>query len=74
MPFLETPGEIADWIADQLLIYECHNPKCPTPRGDHCHECECRTCFVDGMTDRIRRSVCNEIQLRLGVEPMKQHN
>lgn len=51
----ETPGELADAIADMLGIYGI-GPEF----GDHPDECECRMCFVIRMEDRIRDSVEND--------------
>jgi len=56
MPYLETPDELADHLADLLGIYGAH--------GDQCTEQKpCRVCWVPGMTERIRSSVLNEQRL-----------
>ena len=61
MPYLETPGELADAIADLVGYYG------PGPEiGDHPDECDCRMCWVGAMEDRIRESVKNEDRLTTG--------
>lgn len=58
MPNLETPGELADELANLMGVYGSHTPRC----GDHASlkTCECRICFVTELTARIRQSVANE--------------
>ena len=59
MPYIETPEELADHLADLLGIYE--DPKHPvSPAGDHMDGCKCRMCWVSVVADRMRRAVKNE--------------
>lgn len=63
MPYLETPDELADAIADMVGIYGgCPRGFDGEPDAD-CQECKCRIGFVAEMTDRIQRSVANERRL-----------
>lgn len=60
MPYLETPGELADAIADLCGIYGAHDdgaPSCNDPRRS------CRMCFTSAMAIRIRGAVANEAVL-----------
>jgi hypothetical protein len=64
---LETPGELADWLADKMGIYG--DPNCVNPtgiEGDDMHDddCNCRVFWVPRMADRIRSAVKNEEALR----------
>lgn len=59
MPYLETPEELADNIADLLGIYESP-PMVGNLDTDHPQDCKCRICFVTEMTDRIIDSVKNK--------------
>lgn len=56
MPYLETPAELAEWVADQVGVYGA------------CQEYEahenCRCCFVAELTRRIRDARDNEIFLK----------
>lgn len=52
MPFIETPQDIAEELADALGIYGAVE--------EHEESCSCRVCFVIEMTERIRQSVENE--------------
>lgn len=52
MPFIETPEDIAEELADTLGIYGAAK--------EHNENCKCRVCFVVDMTDRIRQAVRNE--------------
>ncbi len=66
MPYLETPNELADWLADQVYptgVYE--DPECTARRGDEDHtaDCNCRVFWVPAMADRIRQAVQNETRL-----------
>lgn len=54
MPYLETPDELADYLADRLGIYGSHVE-------DEAEEC--RICFTMAMAHRIRAAVENENQL-----------
>jgi len=54
MPYLETPRELAEHIADLCGIYGC-GPE----EGDHPDDCKCRICFVVEMQSRILVSVQN---------------
>jgi len=44
MPNLETPGELSDWLADQIGVWGADD----------------RSPWVADVTERIRRSVANE--------------
>lgn len=57
MPFLETPDELADEIADCIGVYGAHDDKCSANRP-------CRVCFVSDLTARIRASVLNDSPAR----------
>lgn len=60
MPYLETPAELAEWVADQVGVY-----------GGGCGEqvpCNCRCCFVAELTQRIRDARDNEIFLKKRVD------
>lgn len=52
MPYVETPQDIAEEVADQIGVYGAAE--------EHDDDCECRVCFVTGLTERIRISVENE--------------
>lgn len=54
MPYIETPSELADSIADLLGIYGSHK------EDEDTDPCPCRVCFVSTMTERIQASVRNE--------------
>ncbi len=54
MVYLETPEELADKIADWCGVYGSHTDGEKNP---------CRICFVDEVTERIRKSVENEAKL-----------
>ena len=54
MPHLETPAELAEWLADQCYIYETDD------------DGERRPHWVSDVTERIRESVKNEQLLREG--------
>lgn len=54
MPFIETPTELAEALADLLGIYGAHEEDEPKI---------CRVCFVSDMTMRIGQSVINELRL-----------
>jgi hypothetical protein len=51
MPYLETPDELAEFLANQLGIYGAHE-------DGEANECRC--CFVAGVKERIRNAVKNE--------------
>ena len=51
MPFIETPTDLAETIADQLGIYGAHEDS---------EVVTCRVCFVPELVKRIRDSVENE--------------
>ena len=64
MPYLETPSDLADHLADKLGIYS--DPRCgdTAERLDvHVDDCECRVWWVPNMAERIRQAVKNERQL-----------
>ena len=52
MPFLETPPELADRLANLCGVYGAHD-------SDR-EPCRCRVCFCVEMAGRIRESVANE--------------
>lgn len=58
MPYIETPRELAEAIADLIGVYGGGE--------DHPDDCKCRMCFVDMIEKRIWRSVENGA--RLGVD------
>jgi hypothetical protein len=60
MPFIETPDDIAERLADKLGIYGGHGD------GDGAADCRCRDCFVPELVDRMRASVDNERRLDAG--------
>lgn len=60
MPYIETPDELAEWMADYKGVYEDSQGSPDEATGDHREDCECRMCFVDALTSRIRASVKNE--------------
>ena len=58
MPYLETPQELAEDIADRIGIYG------GGPENDkHPNNCNCRLCFVEIMANRIINSVKNKERL-----------
>jgi hypothetical protein len=58
MPYLETPQDLAEDIADKLGIYG------NIPENDeHLDNCNCRLCFVEIMIDRIKNSVINNLSI-----------
>lgn len=59
MPYLETPDELAEDIADMCGVYGS-SPEDNT----HPEDCKCRICFTIGIAERIRQSVQNEFKLR----------
>lgn len=64
MPHVETPAELADWLADQMGVYGA------CPEGNHDAESpHCRPCFVSEITTRIRQAVANEKLLAGAQEP-----
>lgn len=71
MPYLETPDELADEIAD---IAEadgaCSAPDLERCSPDATDRDSCRTCFVSAMAARIRNSVRNERLLNAGAKAM----
>lgn len=75
MPNFETPGELAELLADWLGIYGSlpqydngpqHDLDCQCEHEEHCR---CRMCFVLPMTARIRQSVKNEKALNSQAPP-----
>ncbi len=56
MPFLETPDELADHLADLMGIYQ--DSRCD--EGEHVDDCDCRVGWVPAMADRIRSAAANE--------------
>ncbi len=64
MPYLETPEELADHLADGFYIYG----GCTKADDDWRAECKgCRICWKEQMTERIRQAVANERQLQAKV-------
>lgn len=64
MPYVEIVGELATDIADMIGITEREDTI--TGRGlskVHKPECNCRVCFIEKMSKRIRLSVENEKKL-----------
>lgn len=55
MPYLETPSELADSLADLIGIYGVHQED---------EKQNCRICFCSEMIERIKQSVINENRLR----------
>ena len=53
MPYIETPSDLAEKIADLCGVFGAG------PDDDHADDCPCRICFVVGMEYRIRESVKN---------------
>ncbi len=65
MPYLETPGELAEALADAADIYS--DPTCPAVQSfdsdvclEHAPRCNCRINWVARVEQRIRDSVKNE--------------
>lgn len=67
MPYLETPPELAEELADMLGINGCVPEGCdgnsPDLDVDHPGDCKCRLCFTIDITERIRQVVKNEARL-----------
>jgi hypothetical protein len=61
MPYIETPDELADAIADMAGIYGgCNEEENRRENGViDCTKCTCRIGFVADMSARIWRSVAN---------------
>ena len=57
-PYLETPEELAEQIADWAGVYGAG------PDGDHPADCKCRLCFVGMVEQRIRASLANETKVK----------
>lgn len=51
---IETPDELAEFLANALGVYGAHDQRCALKVY------KCRCCFVTAMTARIRESVANE--------------
>jgi hypothetical protein len=65
MPHLETPDELADFLADQVGVYGAHEDGVCTEQRP------CRPCYVSELTARIRQSVKNEALLgSMAPEPL----
>ena len=58
MPNLETLPELAEAIADMAGVYGGR-----LDSGDHPYGCRCRSCFVEDMTERIRKACANEAMI-----------
>jgi hypothetical protein len=61
MPYIETPEELVDDLADLFGVYGAHTEgtDCPDdPRK------MCRVCFIHHIAARVRRSVKNEADLK----------
>ena len=69
MPFIETPQDLAEELANWLGIYEdvrCHSlPDTQDIYGDreHAEDCNCRVFWVPLMINRIRKAVQNEMEM-----------
>ncbi len=75
MPYLITPSELADELADIFGVYGAHDKECgldpenPLERVDSTtmkgilKAKPCRVCWVELVTARIRDSVANEKRL-----------
>ncbi len=61
MPYIETPNELADELADLVGVYGAH------PDGAECVDLRkmCRMCFVDVVSNRIRASVKGESDMKM---------
>jgi len=55
MPYIETPADIAEDMANQIGVYGAAE--------EHGDDCSCRVCFVIELTARIRQSVEHENML-----------
>lgn len=58
MPYLETPEELAEDLADQVGVYGTG-----TETGGHPEGCPCRICWVMGIVQRMRQAVAWEQRL-----------
>jgi len=77
MPYLQTPGEMADELADLFGVYGGHHEACgyynrettatPTALLDFLKARPCRICWNSVVEARIRSTVKNEE--RLGAKP-----
>ena len=68
MPYIETPDELAEKIADYANVYSRNGCECGCAAeggGDHDESCICRLCFVGDIEKRIRQSARNEKILML---------
>jgi len=70
---VETPEELATWIADVFGVYGC-TPACTALHGEdgHPESCLCRSCFVLSVTARMRRSVAYECRKEQRREEIQQ--
>lgn len=62
MLYVETPAELAEWLADTFGQYSCPR-SCRATHDElrgHPEACWCRQCFVLEVTHRIRAAVANE--------------
>ncbi len=69
MPHLETPDELAEWVADWLGVYGSVLDDDHDARSHKASKC--RVCFVAELAQRIRDSVENEQALQLGAGAVK---
>lgn len=69
MPYLETPEELADHLADLLGIYQ--DPRCNLDEDQHAERCNCRAWWVPRMADRIRCAAGNEVLLRAAAPALR---
>lgn len=54
MGSVETLTDIAEEMADKFGIYGCHQPdKNAGPEDGHPENCQCRICYVIGLTTRM---------------------
>ena len=77
MPYMETPNDLADHLADLLGIYE--DGRCSSEDGvlhdrpegqerQHIPDCDCRVFWVPLMAQRIKDAVDTERSIREGLE------
>lgn len=60
MPYIETPDELADHIADLAGVYDGCDKANEGEIAEDCRDCNCRVGFVFMLAERIRQSVKNE--------------
>ena len=60
MPYIETPDELAETLANLVGVYGAHDGSCGTAGRPIC-----RVCWTQIISDRIRASVKNEAGLKV---------